>query len=822
MSMGEGAGLTRKGLRLGAGGLVLAAGVSLTGTWLFAPHDLFAQTVDSTAPGDFSLGVTEAPPEKRVAPVPPGFTVGAIKVQGNSHVDLATIASYLALPKGKPATKGDLNDAYQRLFGSGLFARVEMVPQGSTLLVKVVENPTIGTVDFQGNARIKDEVLTAAIKSKSNNVYSPAQAEADATLITDIYRVQGRLSATITPRIIRRPDNKVDLVFEIAEGKVAEIARLSFVGNKAFSDYRLRQVLESKQAGILHLLIQKDTYNADRLEVDKKLLSDFYLSRGFLDFKILDAGATYARDRDATFLTFSISEGQSFKIGNITTISEVPGVDPGDFDKQRRLRPGVTYSPTVIQSNVDVMESLALKKGLNFVMVEPRLKRNDRDGTVDVTFAIVKGQREFVERIDIEGNTTTLDSVVRRQFRTVEGDPMNPHEIAQAAERIRALGFFSDVSVTQEPGSAPDEGVVKVAVTEQPTGSISLGATYGVSSGFGISVGFSESNFLGRGQGLTVNVQTGVDNVDSQISFSEPAFLGRDLRFSTSAVYNTTNHQNNSHYDTKDMSVTPSLTFPLGDIGKLQLNYSIGRKILSNVDGPVVDDPLTPQDETSNGSSAILMREQGGETFSSVGYTYIWDDRNSALHPSNGTLLQFGQDFAGLGGTAKYIDTSFRALKETKVAHDAVTLRISFEGGALTSYGGYTTRVTDRFFGSDKIRGFEANGLGPRDLTASNQDALGGNFYAVAHLESEFPLGLPDEYNMSGGTFLDVGSVWGLKDTAGTLGPVDDSLKLRAVLGLSLFWKTPIGPLRFDFTHALKKESYDKEQTFNFNISTKF
>lgn len=820
--MGKGAGLSRRGMRLGAGGLVLAAGVSLTGAGLFGPQNLFAQTADGSAPEAFSLGITEAPPEKRVAPVPQGFVVNAVTVQGNAHVDTATVIAYLALSKGQRATAADLNDAYQRLFGSGLFARVEMVPKGSTLLVKVVENPTIGVVDFQGNARIKDETLTGAIKSKSHGVYSPAQAEADAAMITDIYRIQGRMAATITPRIIRRADNSVDLVFEIAEGKVAEIARLSFVGNKAFSDYRLRQVLESKQAGILHLLIQKDTYNSDRLEVDKKLLSDFYLSRGFLDFKILDAGATYARDRNATFLTFTISEGQSFKIGNVTTVSEVPGIDPADFDKQRRLRPGVTYSPTIIQSNVDIMESLALKKGLNFVTVEPRMKRNDRDGTVDVTFAIVKGQREFVERIDIEGNTTTLDSVVRRQFRTVEGDPMNPHEIAQAAERIRALGFFSDVSVTQEPGSAPDEGVVKVAVTEQPTGSITLGASYGVQAGFGIAVGFSESNFLGRGQGLTVNVQTGVDNVDSQISFSEPAFLGRDLLFSTTAIYATTDHQNNAFYDTKTMSLSPSLTFPLGEIGKLQLSYALGRKILSNVDGPVVDDPTTTEDETSNGSSAILQREQGGETFSSVGYTYTWDDRNSPLHPNNGTLLQFGQDFAGIGGTAKYVNTSIRAVKETKIAHDAVTLRASFEGGALTAFGGYTTRVTDRFFGADKIRGFEANGLGPRDLTATNQDALGGNFYAVAHLESEFPLGLPDEYNMSGGSFLDVGSVWGLKDRAGTAGPVDDSAHLRAVLGLSLFWKTPIGPLRFDFTHALKKESYDKEQTFNFNISTKF
>lgn len=818
--MGKGAGVSRKGMVLAAGTLVLSAGFGLAGLGVISPLPVWAQNADIG--GDFVLGTPETQPTPPVAPVPTGFSFSAVKVEGNTNVDAATILAYLGLAKGKVVSEAELNDAYQRIAASGLFQRVELVPQKNTLLIRVVENPMIGTVDFQGNARLDDKVLSSIAQSKSRQIYAPAKAEADAAAMTEAYRSQGRMAASITPRIIRRADNKVDLVFEITEGAVAEIARLSFVGNKAFSDYRLRQVLNSKQAGILHNLIQRDTYNADRIEMDKKLLSDFYLSRGFLDFQILDAGATFARDRDATFLTFTIQEGQSFKVGKVTTVSEVVGVDPADFDKLRRLRSGVTYSPNVVQINVDAMESLALKKGLNFVMVEPRLTRNDRDGTVDVTFAIVKGQRAFVERIDIEGNTTTLDSVIRRQFATVEGDPMNPREIARAAERIRALGFFSDVSVTAEPGSAPDQDVVKVAVAEQPTGSLSLGATYGLSSGFGLSVGFSEANFLGRGQGLTLNVQTGSSNIDSRLSFSEPAFLGRDLTFGFDAAYRTTSHQD-SNYDTSVSSISPSLSFPVSDFGRLRLAYRVASEGVLNVDKPDPGSLVPPVVLPTTGASQILIDEEGTKLASTLGYSYSWDDRYSGLHPKGGVMVQFGQDFSGLGGDVKLINTSAKALAETKLLGDAVTVRATVEGGVVTTFGSYTSRATDRYFTAGTMHGFEPMGMGPRDLGADGKDALGGNFFAALHLEGEFPLGLPEEYGMTGGMFMDVGSIWGLDKTVGTgSAVVDDSMRLRSVVGLSLFVKTPLGPLRFDFSRALKKETYDKEQNFNFTISTKF
>ncbi len=797
------------------GNLILAAGLGLVGTGVMVAA-VVAQTADTSG---LSLGLEEAAPAQPLAPVPAGYTFSTVTVEGNDKVDVATILAFLDLPKGQVVTDAALNDAYQRIVASGLFARVDLETGADGLLIKVVEYPMIGTIDYQGNALIKDADLEKFLTEKQGQVYSPSAAEADAAIIAEAYRQNGRMAATVTPRIIRRAGNHVDVVFEIAEGSVAEVTRVSFVGNKDFSDYRLRQILSTKQAGILHNLIQRDMFQVDRLETDKKMLTDFYQSRGYLDFQILDAGATYARDRNASFLTFTISEGQSFKVGKVSTISEIDGIDPAEYDKLRHLRSGVTYTPTLIQNNVEAMESLALKNGLNFVTVEPRVTRNDRDGTVDVTFAILKGPRIFVERIDIEGNTTTLDSVIRRQFRAVEGDPLNPREIAQAAERIRALGFFGDVQVDKVPGTGPDQDVVKVAVTEAPTGSLSLGASYGMSTGFGLNIGFAERNFLGRGQGLTVNVQTGSDNLDSKIVFSEPAFLGRDLSFGFSTGYNKTTQQN-SNYDKTVISVSPSLGFSVSDLARMRVNYGLSSQDVSNVGGST----------TSSNSSAILRAESGSAIRSSVGYTYVWDDRNSGLHPKGGVMIQFGNDFAGLGGDVKVVQTTVRALAETKVMNGDMTLRASFEGGAVTSYGDYVTRITDRYLSAGTLHGFEPNGIGPRDLNANNKDALGGNYFSAAHLEASFPLGLPEEYGISGGAFVEAGSIWGLNNTAGTAkvggdpedGTVDDSFHLRTVAGLTVYWTTPLGPLRFDFTRAGAKEDYDKEQTFDFTIATKF
>lgn len=738
-----------------------------------------------------------------------------VTIEGNVRVDAVTILGFAGITRGQAVSAGELNDAYQRIFNSGLFESVSIDPRGSTLVIRVMEYPTVNVVDFQGNKRVKDEQLTELITSKSRLVYSPAKAEADAAAIAEQYRILGRGAATIEPRIIRRSENRVDLVFEIQEGKTVEIERLSFVGNRAFSDRRLRQVLETKQAGFLRQVIKNDTFLAERLEVDKQMLRDFYLSRGFVDFEILDASAELLRERDATFLAFSVREGRSFNVGAVSTVSEVEGVSAAEFDAVRKLRSGVTYTPGIIENNIARMETLALRKGLNFIIVEPRITRNDRNQVIDVQFVLTRGQKIFVERIDIEGNTTTLDQVVRRQFRSVEGDPFNPREVRQAAERIRALGYFADAAVNAEQGSAPDQVVVNVDVEEQPTGSLSFGASYGVSSGVGLSIGFAETNFLGRGQTFNLNIQSGTDTTDSSLGFVEPSFLGRDLRFRFGANYRITENDN-ADYDTNEILVSPSIDFPISANSRLELRYRLGADLIENVAGTDTPDDLTDD------SSALLVAEaaRGRVLTSAIGYSFIYDTRFTGLNPNSRILLRFGQDFAGLGGDATYIESNLFALAETRVLKEEVTIRAILEAGMINGIDGYATRVTERFFGNGKIRGFEQNGIGPRDLGVANEDALGGNAFVVARFEADFPLGLPEEYGIKGGVFFDVGSVWSLD--ASSAGVVGEDFALRSTVGVSLFWDTPIGPLRFNFTRALKKEDFDKAQTFDLTITTQF
>ena len=686
---------------------------------------------------------------------------------------------------------------------------VELVPQGSTLLIRVTEYPFVNLINFEGNKVLKDEDLAKAIKSQSRRAFSPSTAEADAAAIAEIYRVKGRLAATVTPKVIRRDGNRVDLVFEITEGKVVEIERLSFVGNRAFSDRRLRQVLETKQAGFLRAIIQRDSFVAERIEVDKQMLTDFYRSRGYIDFQVTDATAETTRERDASFVTFTVHEGLPYSIGEVTTVSEVEGIDAAEFIAVQKIRKGQTFNPAVIENNIARMENLALKKGLNFVRIDPRITRNDRGQAVDIEFAIVKGQRVFVERIDIEGNATTLDQVVRRQFRTVEGDPFNPREIRQSAERIRALGFFGDAQVNAQQGSSPDQVVVNVDVEEQPTGSLNFGLSYSVSSGTGFNVSFSETNFLGRGQALSLSLANTSDTQNSSFSFTEPSVLGRDLSFNVNGYYRTSDNDY-ALYNTRNIGFGFGIGFPVGEQSRLNLTYRVSRDKLFDYTGP---SPIIQREQAAGDGGALMT--------SALGYSYQFDNRITGLSPTTSYIFRFGQEIGGLGGDTKFLSTTAMGVAETKVMNEEVTLRAIVEGGYIHGLSGQTTRVTDRFFAGGKMRGFEPKGIGPRDGT-DLADALGGNAFAVARFEADFPLGLPEEYGITGGAFLDVGSVWSLADTAGFSGEVDDGLKPRVAVGLSLLWNTPMGPLRFNFSRALVKEDYDKEQNFDLTVSTKF
>lgn len=743
-----------------------------------------------------------------------------VVIEGNDRIEPATILTYAGIARGEAVGAGALNDAYQRLQGSGLFESVELVPQGSTLVIRLREFPTVNVVDFEGNKVLKDEKLAPLVKTQPRKVYSPATLEADAASIAEGYATAGRLAVRVDPKVIRRDGNRVDVVFEIREGNVSEVKRITFTGNRSYSDRRLRDVLGTKQAGILHRLIQRDNFVADRVALDRQMLVDFYHSRGYPDVEVSGVSSELTRDRDGFFMTFNIREGQQYKFGKITTVSELPELDAADFEALAKIREGAIYSPTAIDLAVTRMEEVALRQGANFVRVDPRISRDPRTQTLNVEFALVRGPRVFVERIDIEGNNTTLDSVVRREFNTVEGDPFNPREIRNSSERIRALGFFSDTQVESRQGTAPDQVIVDVNVEEQPTGSLSFGASYGASAGFGVNASLEETNFLGRGQYLGVSIGTTADNQQNSIDFIEPRLLGRDLKGRFRLWYNTS-EEDSSEYKTKMMGISPSLEFPLGRNSRLETRYTWARNELFGLTAYDADPDGDPTTLDAVGSSPILSREEGSRDSSSFGYTYTYDTRRTGIDPRYGFTFRFSQDLYGFGGDVEALKTTALLRAERKVFHEEVTLRAELEGGAIAARSGSTLTVLDRFSGNGKVRGFESNGYGPRDTGAPNADALGGKYFAALRLETEFPVGLPEEYGVHGGLFYDIGSVWGLDDTAG-VGAVDDSMSLRSSVGFSVFWDSALGPLRLNFSKALEKQVYDKEQSFDLTISTKF
>lgn len=736
------------------------------------------------------------------------FGFGSVNVDGNQRIETSTILTYLGLVDGGSISAAALNDGYQRMVQSGLFESVEIVPNGSRLDVVVVEYPTVNRVVIEGNSSLKDDGLLPILTSQSRRAYNPSTVEADAEIIRTAYQQKGLLTAEVEPKLIRRSNNRVDVVFEVSEGRNTEVERIGFVGNRTYSDRRLRRVLDTKQAGFLRAIVGRDTFSEDRIAFDRQVLADFYQSRGFVDFQILSSTPELSRERDGFFVTFNVQEGQSFDFGEITVVSEIDDIDADEYKKALQLRSGSTYNPAVIDSNISRLEALATKQNKQFVRIEPRVVRNDADLTLDIEFVISRGERVFVERIDIEGNNTTLDRVIRRQFNTVEGDPFNPTAIRAASTRVRALGFFANADVNTREGSSPDQVIVDVDVTETTTGSFSFGGNYSSDDGFGLVGSFNQSNFLGRGQRLSFSINTSADSRAASLTFREPAFLGRNVAFGLALSYGTTTNST-SGYDVETLSISPSLTFPLGENARLAVNYAYSDVTLSDVD--------------EDDSSPILFAEEGQIASSSVGYNYSFDNRRSGLNPTAGLVFEFGQNYTGFTGDVEFIETTARLGAQTSILNEEVTLRAELEGGALNLLDG-STRVTDRYsLNSSKLRGFAAGGVGPRDINATNEDFLGGKFFAVARLDAEFPFGLPEEYGLSGGVFADFGAVWGLDDVSGTGGSiVDDDFHLRSAIGVSVFWDTALGPLRFNFSKALMKEDYDVERPFDVTISTNF
>jgi len=730
-----------------------------------------------------------------------------IDVAGNQRIEADTVRVFAGIEPGEPVTPEQLNLAVRNLFDSGLFEDVQVMPEAGRLVITVRENPTINQIAFEGNDALSDEDLEAVLQLRPRLAYSVAAAEADAQRIVDAYRTSGRYGAEVNPVIIRQPDNRVDLVFEITEGRKTGIQRVNFVGNRVFSDRRLRRAIQTSESNFLSFIFGSNTYDADRLELDKEMLRRFYLERGYIDVQVLSATSELARDRSGFYLQFTVSEGQKFNFGNVSVSSSIPGLNAAAF--QPLLAPVATrgvYNVKFVDTVVERMAFQAGQQGYAFVEIRPQVTRHPENRTVDINFQLVEGQRVFIERIDISGNDRTLDRVIRRQFRIVEGDAFNSREIREAEDRINALGYFKTAAVSVQEGSAPGFALVDVRVEEQPTGSLSLGGAFSTTEGFSAQISLTERNFLGRGQTATATVSASSQFANYELGFYEPAMFDRDLLAGFSIFYRDRNYEEQS-FSTSAIGFEPRVGFPLSENGRLTVRYHLSQ-----------DDIYDVQPDTSR----IIEEEQGKQLTSAIGLTYAYDRRNSAVDPTAGFILTLNQQFAGLGGDVTHSKTQGTARAYTSFFDEDLVLSAELEGGALVSKDG--TRITDRFnAGGDSFRGFSRNGLGPRDFCGDAgetvctdpqeveevDDALGGNYYAILRFDASFPIGIPEEYGVYGGVFGDVGSLWGLDDVDGSMGVVDDAMHLRSSVGVSLFVDTPFAPLRFNYAVPLSRGDYE-------------
>ncbi|MBB5514718.1 outer membrane protein insertion porin family [Rubricella aquisinus] len=748
----------------------------------------------------------------------PILTIQRIEIEGERRIDPSTIVTYSGLSRGQAVSPRDLNDALGRIFETGLFEDVVVTPTADGVLITVVENPTVNRIAFEGNELVPDEALERAVRLQPRRAFNRSTVESDAQAIVEAYRGAGRFNATVNPVIIRQPDNRVDVVFEIVEGEVTEVERILFIGNRVFSDGELRDVIDTRQAGFLSGLFSSDNYSADRLNVDQEQLRQFYLNRGYADFDVTSTLAELNDARDGFIVTFTVSEGPLYRFGDVSIRSNTPGLGPDRFEGTLRSISGEAFDQRTIEDTIEEMTARAGDLGYAFTEVVPRVTRNTEDRTIDLVFEVQDGDRIFVERIDIVGNTATLDRVIRREFNVVEGDVFDARSIARTEDRLRALGFFSNVEVSARRGSQPDRAVVRAEVEDQLTGSVDFGVEYSSSTGLGGTIGLVENNFLGRGQRVAIDVSVGDQEQAASFSFTEPRFLDRDLALGLD-VFSTRENRDTASFQESSTGFQPRVGFPISDVGSLSLRYRLS------------EDEIFGATDT-NTVSKLIRDEQGTRTTSSFGATYVHDQRNSAFAPTDGYILTLSGDVAGLGGDTEYLQAIAKAKWHTAFRDEEVTAHLELEVGSIFSDGG--TRVTDRFFlGGSSFRGFSFGGFGPRDRDTSGatsvDSALGGKNYLVARAQTAFPIGNSADAGLHFGVFANAGALWGLDATsapaeAGVRGAfsVDDSPVPRVSAGVTVFWDSAIGPLRIDFAEAIVKEPGDDTEFFRLGAGRRF
>ncbi|CAN7551174.1 outer membrane protein assembly factor BamA [Bradyrhizobium sp. LjRoot220] len=817
-------------------------------------------------------------------------TVASIAVEGNRRVEIETIRSYFKPGPGGRLGQAQIDDGLKALIETGLFQDVRINQAGGRIIVVVVENPVIGRIAFEGNKKVKDEQLSAEIQSKPRGTFSRPAVQSDAQRISEIYRRSGRYDVSVTPEIIEQPNNRVDLIFTISEGGKTGVKNIEFIGNKFYSSYRLKDVIKTRESNLLSFLGGADVYDPDRVEADRDLIRRFYLKNGFADVQVVAALSEYDPERKGFLVTFKIEEGQQYRVATVDFQTSIGSLDVNALRSFSRVNVGSLYNAEALEKSVEEMQIEASRRGYAFAVVRPRGDRNFEQHTVSIVFTVDEGPRTYIERINVRGNTRTRDYVIRREFDLSEGDAYNRALVDRAERRLKNLDFFKTVKIITEPGSSSDRVILIVDLEEKSTGDFSVSGGYSTTDGALAEVSISERNFLGRGLYAKASVTYGQYARGYSLSFVEPYLL--DYRVALGLDLFQREQLANSYisYGTKTLGFSPRLGFTLREDLALQLRYSIYQQEISlpsslsncnnnpnngllafnpspafaNIVGAPAGGSITAGGQTAtdtsgaglwcygDGEASLPVRKelQSGKTLtSSVGYSLNYNTLDNNKNPTSGLLIDWKQDFAGIGGDVSYIKSAIDAKYYTPLVADIVGL-LRFQGGMLNEVGNNQLRMLDHFqMGPNLVRGFAPNGIGPRDINPyGTGDALGGTKYWGASAELQMPFWfLPKEVGLKGSIYADAGGLFDYRGTTawaqtgevnipGCVSPTtnpttpgtclglqyDEGNVVRTSVGVGLIWASPFGPLRFDYAIPITKGKNDRVQEFKFGGGTTF
>ena len=736
--------------------------------------------------------------------------IANIRIEGNQRIEPGTILSYLAVQPGDPFSADLLDRSLKTLYATGLFADVKLDRVGDTLVVRVAENPIVNQIAFEGNHKIEDSDLRDDIQLRPRAVFTAAEAEADRDRILQAYSKKGRFQARVTPKVIRLPDNRVNVVFEIDEGHPSLIAHIQFVGNHAFSQAKLREVVSSRQSAWWRFLSSADEYDPDRLAYDRELLRRFYLRNGFIDFAADESHAELSPDRGGFFVTYTIHEGQRFRVRKISAVSQLEHLQGKSVLKDIAVHRGQWYDGDAVERSVTQIGNDLRARGFTFVDVEPRIVRVPGKNAVDLIFDIRPGPRAYVERIDIVGNVRTQDRVIRRQFLFAEGDPFDQTLMRESKQRIQDLGYFGKVTVDPSPGSAPDKIVVTSTITEKANGSVSLGGGYSTYVGPLLNAGLTEKNIIGSGidGGITGTLGEYENQID--INATNPYFLGKNLLAGFDLFYLDNSSLYYTIYSERRVGGTVNLGYEFNDHIRQTWNYTL-------VDRSIYD--------AFSGASAYITSQEGRTVLSQIGQVFSIDYRDSRLHPHKGWILRLGLDYAGVGGTEDFVrakaDGSYWVPLDYITGNSNWDLEFSAGVGDLVDIGNHQESIIDRFFlGGDNLRGFQPGGVGPRDLTDPYEDSIGGRFIWTQSTELHFPLPVPKDFGLTGRAFVDLGSLSGYTRIGTDKIIASNAPRMGAGIGFS--WNSPFGLINIDFADAVLKQPHDKPEFINFGFGSGF